>query len=153
MSSTVYVLNGPNLNLLGVREPEIYGRQTLADVESLCRAVVADFRLELVFRQTNAEHQMIDWLQEARTAVGIAINPAAFCYHSVPVLDAIKMCECPVIEVHISNIHARVREADWPDKTILTPVCLRMISGLGVHGYALAVRHICRLHSARMEGK
>ena len=151
MSSSVFVLNGPNLNLLGTREPEIYGRQTLADVESLCRPIAAEFGLELVFRLTNAEHEMIAWLHEARTAAGIAINPAAFCYHSVPVLDAIKMCECPVIEIHISNIHARVREAEWRDKTILTPVCTGMISGLGVHGYALAVRHIGHLHRARVQ--
>ena len=98
-----------------------------------------------MFRQTNAEHEMIGWLHEARKSAGVAINPAAFCYHSVAVLDAIKMCECPVVEVHISNIHARVREAEWRDKTILTPVCTGMISGLGIHGYALAVEHIGRL--------
>jgi 3-dehydroquinate dehydratase-2 len=149
MSRRIYVLNGPNLNLLGVREPEIYGRQTLADVESLCRGVAERFDLELVFRQTNAEHQMIEWLHEARKSTGVAINPAAFCYHSVPVLDAIKICECPVIEVHISNIHARVREAEWRDKTILTPVCTGMITGLGVHGYALAVEHIGHLSRSR----
>ena len=143
--SRVYVLNGPNLNLLGIREPEIYGRQTLADVESLCRTVAERFDLELVFRQTNAEHEMIGWLHEARNAAGVAINPAAFCYHSVSILDAIKICECPVVEVHISNIHARVREAEWRDKTILTPVCTGMITGLGIHGYALAVEHIGHL--------
>jgi 3-dehydroquinate dehydratase-2 len=149
MSRAVYVLNGPNLNLLGVREPEIYGRQTLADVESLCREAAGRFDLELVFRQTNAEHEMIAWLHEARNSIGVAINPAAFCYHSVPVLDAIKMCECPVVEVHISNIHARVREAEWRDKTILTPVCTGMITGLGIHGYALAVEHIGNLSRSR----
>lgn len=152
MSARVYVLNGPNLNLLGVREPEIYGRQTLADVEALCRAVTDRFGLELVLRQTNAEHEMIDWLQEARQSVGIAINPAAFCYHSVPILDAIKMCECPVVEVHISNIHARVREAEWRDKTILTPVCTGMITGLGIQGYVLAVEYIARRASLRAAG-
>ena len=152
MSRHVYVLNGPNLNMLGVREPEIYGSQTLADVEALCRPVAERFGLELVFRQTNAEHEMIDWIQEARNSAGIAINPAAFCYHSVPVLDAIRICECPVIEVHISNIHARVREAEWRDKTILTPVCTGMITGLGVHGYALAVEHIGYLSRSRTQG-
>ena len=151
MSRRIYVLNGPNLNMLGVREPEIYGSQTLADVEALCRPVAERFGLELVFRQTNAEHEMIDWIQEARNSAGIAINPAAFCYHSVPVLDAIRICECPVIEVHISNIHARVREAEWRDKTILTPVCTGMITGLGVHGYALAVEHIGHLSRSRTQ--
>jgi 3-dehydroquinate dehydratase-2 len=144
MFHRVHVLNGPNLNLLGIREPQIYGRQTLADVEALCLAMTKRFELELVFRQTNAEHEMIAWLHEARQSAGIAINPAAFCYHSVPILDAIKICECPVVEVHISNIHARTREAEWRDKTILTPVCTGMISGLGVHGYALAVEYLCR---------
>ena len=152
MSVRVYVLNGPNLNLLGVREPEIYGRQTLADVENLCRAVTDRFSLELVLRQTNAEHEMIDWLQEARQSAGIAINPAAFCYHSVPILDAIKMCECPVVEVHISNIPARVREAEWRDKTILTPVCTGMITGLGIQGYVLAVEYIARRAGSRDAG-
>jgi 3-dehydroquinate dehydratase II len=150
MSRRVYVLNGPNLNLLGVREPEIYGSQTLADVEALCGPVAGRFGLDLVFRQTNAEHEMIAWLQEARTSAGIAINPAAFCYHSVPVLDAIRICECPVIEVHISNIHARVREAEWRDKTILTPVCTGMITGMGVHGYALALEHIGYLNRSHL---
>jgi 3-dehydroquinate dehydratase-2 len=152
MPARVYVLNGPNLNLLGVREPEIYGRQTLADVEGLCRAVTDRFGLELVLRQTNAEHEMIGWLHEARQSAGIALNPAAFCYHSVPILDAIKMCECPVVEVHISNIHARVREAEWRDKTILTPVCTGMITGLGIQGYVLAVEYIARRASPRDAG-
>jgi 3-dehydroquinate dehydratase II len=152
MSRRVYVLNGPNLNLLGVREPEIYGRQTLADVEALCRPVAERFGFDLVFRQTNAEHEMIAWLHEARSSVGIAINPAAFCYHSVAVLDAIKICECPVVEVHISNIHARVREARWRDKTILTPACTGMITGLGVHGYVLAVEHIGYLGGSASQG-
>ena len=136
----VHVLNGPNLNLLGVREPQIYGTQTLADVERLCREVADRHDLELVFRQTNAEHQMIDWLQEARLDAGIAINPAAFCYHSVPVLDALKMCECPIVEVHITNIHRR--EAKWRAKSIMTAVSTGMITGLGVHGYPLAVEHL-----------
>jgi 3-dehydroquinate dehydratase II len=136
----VHVLNGPNLNLLGVREPQIYGTQTLADVERLCREVADRHGLDLVFRQTNAEHQMIDWLQEARLDAGIAINPAAFCYHSVPVLDAMKMCECPIVEVHITNIHRR--EAKWRAKSIMTAVSTGMITGLGVHGYPLAVEHL-----------
>jgi 3-dehydroquinate dehydratase-2 len=152
MSRRVYVLNGPNLNLLGVREPEIYGRQTLADVESLCRAVADRFELELAFRQTNAEHEMIAWLHEARGSAGIAINPAAFCYHSVAILDAIKICKCPVVEVHISNIHARAREAEWRDKTILTPACTGMITGFGIHGYALAVEHVGHLTRSGSRG-
>jgi 3-dehydroquinate dehydratase II len=143
LKSRIHVLNGPNLNLLGVREPKIYGTQTLADVEKLCREIADRHALELIFRQTNAEHQMIDWLQEARQDAGIVINPAAFSYHSVPVLDALKMCECPIIEVHISNIHRR--EAEWRAKSIMTVASTGMITGLGVHGYPLAIEHLAFL--------
>jgi 3-dehydroquinate dehydratase-2 len=143
----VHVLNGPNLNLLGVREPDIYGRQTLRDVERLCQEVADRHGLELIFRQTNAEYQMIEWLHEARQDAGVAINPAAFCYHSVPVLDAMKMLECPVIEVHISNIHRR--EAEWRSRSILTAVSTGMITGLGIHGYPLAVEHLALLIKQR----
>ena len=144
MAGKIHVLNGPNLNLLGVREPAIYGSDTLADVERACREVAEAAGFELVFRQTNAEHQMIDWLQEARVgAVGVVINPAAFTYAAYGVLDAIKMVECPVVEVHISNIHRR--EAEWRSKSILTQVATGIISGLGTHGYVLAVRHLVAL--------
>ncbi len=143
MSRAIYVLNGPNLNLLGERQPEIYGSQTLADVETLCRSVAEPLGFELRFHQTNAEHVMIDLLQEARRSAGIAINPAAFCYNSVPVLDAMKMCVCPIVEVHISNIHRR--EAEWRSHTILTVAATGMISGLGVAGYGLAVQFLAGL--------
>src|SRR4051812_28835650 len=104
--STMFVLNGPNLDHLGVREPEIYGHETLADVEAACRAEADAAGFDLRFHQTNAEHEMIGWLHEARIgAAGIVINPAAFSYASYPILDAIKMVDCPVIEVHISNTH------------------------------------------------
>jgi 3-dehydroquinate dehydratase-2 len=141
----VHVLNGPNLNLLGVREPHLYGRKTLRDVERLCKAVADRHGLELLCRQTNAEHQMIDWLQEARQDAGIVINPAAFSYHSVPVLDAMKMCECPIVEVHITNIHRR--EAEWRANSILTAAATGMITGLGIHGYPLALEHVAQLHA------
>jgi len=141
MRDKIYVFNGPNLNLLGQREPEIYGRDTLAQVETRCRALTDAHGLELDFRQTNAEHVMVDWFQEARVgAAGIAFNPAAFTYAGYPVLDAIKMVDCPVIEVHISNIHRR--EAEWRSKSIMTQVVTGIISGLGVHGYELAVQHL-----------
>jgi len=141
MRGKIYVFNGPNLNLLGTREPEIYGRDTLAQVEKRCRALTDAHGLELDFRQTNAEHVMVDWLQEARVgAVGIAFNPAAFTYAGYPILDAIKMVDCPVIEVHISNIHRR--ETEWRSKSIMTQVVTGIISGLGVHGYELAVSHL-----------
>jgi 3-dehydroquinate dehydratase-2 len=148
LGRTVFVLNGPNLDLLGQREPEIYGRATLADIERECRAEAERHGLEIVFRQTNAEHEMIAFLHEARLgAAGIVINPAAFSYHSVPVLDALRMCDCPIIEVHISNIHRR--EAAWRAKSIMTASVTGTITGLGVHGYPLAVRHIAYLREGR----
>ena len=143
MSPRVYLLNGPNLNLLGQREPHIYGSKTLADVEALCRTVTDRHGLELVCHQTNAEFQMIDWIQEARKSAGIVINPAAFTYHSVPVLDALLMCECPVVEVHISNIHKRT--PDWRANSIMTAAVTGMITGLGTDGYRLAMEHLAML--------
>jgi 3-dehydroquinate dehydratase-2 len=138
--------------MLGVREPQVYGTQTLGDVERLCRDVADRRGLGLIFRQTNAEHQMIDWLHEARQdAAGVAINPAAFCYQSVPVLDALRMLQCPVIEVHISNIHRR--DAEWRAKSILASAVTGMLSGLGVHGYALAVEHLGFLISQNAAGR
>lgn len=144
MSGTIHVLNGPNLNLLGEREPAIYGHDTLADVETMCRTEAQSLGYEISFRQTNAEHEMVDLIQAARKgAAGIIINPAAFSYAAYPVLDALKLCDCPIIEVHISNIHRR--EAEWRSKSIMTQVVTGMISGLGVNGYPLAVRQIAWL--------
>jgi 3-dehydroquinate dehydratase II len=141
VAGKILVLNGPNLNLLGEREPEIYGRETLADVEALCLQVAQEAGYSVEFRQTNAEHEMVDWFQQGRKGLaGIIINPAGFSYAAYPVLDAIKLVDCPVMEVHISNIHRR--EAEWRSKSIMTQVCTGIISGLGIHGYALAVRHI-----------
>ncbi|MBW8785029.1 MAG: 3-dehydroquinate dehydratase [Novosphingobium sp.] len=141
MADTILVLNGPNLNLLGEREPEIYGRETLAEVEALCRREAEAAGLAIDFRQTNAEHDMVEWIQQGRKGLaGIVINPAGFSYAAYPVLDALKLVDCPVIEVHISNIHRR--EAAWRAKSIMTQVATGIISGLGVNGYALAVRHL-----------
>jgi 3-dehydroquinate dehydratase-2 len=143
LPGVIHVLNGPNLNTLGEREPEIYGDATLADVEALCRAETDAAGYTLTFRQTNAEHEMVDWIQAARKgSAGIVINPAAFSYAAYPVLDALKLCDCPIVEVHISNIHRR--EAAWRSKSIVTQVVTGVISGLGIDGYALAVRHIVR---------
>lgn len=148
MAGTILVLNGPNLNLLGEREPAIYGRETLADVEALCRAEAEAAGFTLDFRQTNAEHEMVEWIQAARKGMaGIVINPAAFSYAAYPVLDALKLVDCPVIEVHISNIHRR--EAEWRSKSIMTQVVTGIVSGLGIHGYVLAVRHIAGRAAAR----
>ena len=142
MSKLIYILNGPNLNLLGKRQPEIYGHATLADVEANCRAVLADgFDLSLL--QSNWEGQIIDWIHQAREkACGIVINPGAFTHTSVAILDALNTFEGPVIEVHISNVHKR--EAFRHDSY----VSLRaegVIAGLGIEGYEAAVRRICSL--------
>jgi 3-dehydroquinate dehydratase II len=137
----IHVLNGPNLNLLGEREPEIYGRDTLADIEARCRTIATAKGYELSLKQTNNEHEMVDWIQAARKgAAGIVINPAAFSYAGYPILDALKLVDCPVVEVHISNIHRR--EAEWRSKSIMTQVVTGIISGLGVNGYILAVEHL-----------
>src|ERR1700728_3966165 len=136
MTKQVYLLNGPNLDLLGEREPEIYGHFTLGDIEAACRAVTDRHGLQLLAHQTNAEHEMIRWLHEAREAAGVVINPAAFCYHSVAILDALKMCAGPIVEVHISNIY---RREDWRSKSILAATSTGVITGLGADGYRLAM--------------
>src|SRR3954453_1871085 len=108
MSQTILILNGPNLNLLGKRQPNIYGHETLADVEAECRAVARELELDIRFHQSNREYEIIDWIHEAReVAGGIAINPAAFTHTSVAILDALNTFEGTVIEVHISNVHKR----------------------------------------------
>jgi 3-dehydroquinate dehydratase-2 len=141
VGGAIVVLNGPNLNLLGEREPAIYGYDTLDDVAGLCRQAVSGTDFTIDFRQTNAEYEMVAWLQEARCGkAGIVINPAAFTYAAYSVLDAIKLADCPVVEVHLSNIHRR--EAEWRSKSIHTQVCTGIISGLGIDGYVAAVRHI-----------
>ena len=138
---TMFVLNGPNLGLLGVREPEIYGRATLADVERLCRAETEPAGLALRFHQTESEAEMIGWVHEAREgAAGIVLNPAAFSYAGYPLLDALKMCDCPIVEVHISNLHRR--DEEWRTRSLFSKVATGMVSGLGVQGYALACRWI-----------
>ncbi len=147
MSDTVHVLNGPNLNLLAGREPEIYGPDTLADVEASCRAVAGRHGLALVFRQTNREYEMVEWLQEARHAAGVVINPAGFSYHSVPVLDALKLCQGLIVEVHISNIHRR--EAAWRAHSLMSAAASGVITGLGVAGYALALEYIAGRRAAK----
>ncbi len=144
MAGKILVLNGPNLNLLGEREPAIYGSTTLADIEAMCRAEAEAAGFTLDFRQTNAEHEMVEWIQAGRKGLaGIVINPAAFSYAAYPVLDALKLVDCPVVEVHISNIHRR--DEAWRSKSIMTQVVTGIISGLGANGYALAVRHIAGL--------
>jgi 3-dehydroquinate dehydratase-2 len=143
MAGIVYVLNGPNLNLLGQREPEIYGRETLADVEADCRRHGARLGFEIRFHQSNAEHAIIDWIHEARTqAAGIVINPAAFTHTSVAILDALKMCACPVIEVHLTNVHAR--EA-FRHHSYVSAAASGIIVGCGTQGYRFALERLAHL--------
>ncbi|GGF30480.1 3-dehydroquinate dehydratase 2 [Aliidongia dinghuensis] len=143
MSRIVYVLNGPNLNLLGKRQPHIYGHETLADVEAECRRTAAELRLELEFRQSNAEYQLIDWIHEARErAGGIVINPAAFTHTSVAILDALNACEFPIIEVHISNVH---RREPFRHHSYVSLVASGVIAGFGTQGYPLALQRLARL--------
>ena len=139
----VHVLNGPNLNLLGRRQPEIYGHETLADVERACRAVAQAHGMAMVFHQSNREYEIIDWIHEAReTAGGLVINPAAFTHTSVAILDALTMFEGPVIEVHISNVHKR--EA-FRHHSYVSLRADGVIAGLGTQGYGLAIERIARL--------
>lgn len=143
MSRLVFVLNGPNLNLLGKRQPAIYGRETLADVEAECRRVAGEHRLDIRFHQSNREYEIIDWIHEAReTAGGIVINPAAFTHTSVAILDALNACDFPVIEVHISNVHKR--EA-FRHRSYVSLRADGVIAGFGTQGYALAIRRLARL--------
>lgn len=137
MSKRITILNGPNLNLLGEREPEIYGATTLADIEAACRSLAQTLGVALEFRQTNHEGVMVDWIQEARLAAdALIINPAGLSFHSVPVLDAIRMMKAPVIELHISNIHAR--DAAHRD-SIISAAATAVICGLGAAGYPAAL--------------
>ena len=147
MSRLVFVLNGPNLNLLGKRQPQIYGHETLADVEAGCRALARDLDLEIRFHQSNAEGQIIDWIHEAReTAGGIAINPAAYTHTSVAILDALNAFEGPVIEVHISNVHQR---ESFRHHSYVSLRANGVIAGFGTQGYALALRRLAHLIDAK----
>jgi len=143
MSNLIYVLNGPNLNLLGKRQPAIYGYETLADVEEDCRRVAKEHKLEMRFHQSNREYEIIDWIHEAReTAAGIVINPAAFTHTSVAILDAFNTCEFPIIEVHISNVHKR--EA-FRHHSFISPIASGVIAGFGTQGYTLAIQRLAKL--------
>ncbi len=149
MSKTIYVLNGPNLNLLGTREPHIYGRATLADVEKLCHATAHQHGLTVVFRQSNHEGQIVDWIQEARAekAAGLLLNPAGFTTTSIAILDALMTMEAPVIEVHISNIHAR---EEFRHNSYVSKVARAVICGFGADGYALAITGLARMIGAKV---
>ncbi len=147
MSKIIYVLNGPSLNLLGTRQPEIYGRSTLADVEKLCRSTAERHGFAVEFRQSNHEGAIVDWIQEARAngAAGLVINPAGYTTTSVAILDALLTMEAPVVEVHISNIHVRepFRRESYVSRAARAVIC-----GFGIEGYALAIAGLATMAAA-----
>ncbi len=141
--ATILVLNGPNLNLLGVREPETYGKETLADIEEACLERAAALDLDLDFRQSNSEGQLIDWIQEAReSADGIVINAGAYSHTSVAILDALRAAELPIVEVHLSNIFHRER---FRRHSYISTVAGGVICGFGGQGYVLALDAVAYL--------
>ena len=140
MSRLVYVLNGPNLNMLGKREPHIYGTTTLAEIRERVEALAAELRLECEFRQTNHEGTMVDWIQEAyERDAAVIINPAGLSFGSIPVVDALKLIGKPIVEVHISNIHQRDEQHRHSSISL---TATGVICGLGGGGYLLALRAI-----------
>jgi 3-dehydroquinate dehydratase II len=147
MPNTIFVLNGPNLNLLGTREPDLYGHATLADVEKLCRTTAQRFGLGVEFRQSNHEGEIVDWIHQARAenVAGLIINPAGYTTTSVSILDALHTIEAPVVEVHITNIHARepFRRHSYVSRAARGVIC-----GFGVEGYALAIAGVAAMSGA-----
>ncbi len=150
--ASVLVLNGPNLNLLGTRTPEVYGRTTLADVEQMCREEAGALGLDVVFRQSNWEGRIIDWIHEAGAAVaagesiGAVYNPGGHTHTSVAIRDAIEGAGLPVVECHISNVHAR---EEFRHHSYVSPVARGIVVGFGVLGYRLAIRGLHELTRAR----
>ncbi|WP_426113052.1 type II 3-dehydroquinate dehydratase [Pseudomonas sp. DSP3-2-2] len=140
MNRTVFILNGPNLNLLGRREPHIYGHTTLEQIRQSCVMLAEELGLVCEFRQTNHEGVMVDWIQEAfEQGAALIINPAGLSFHSIPVLDALKLIDTPLIELHLSNIHAR---DELHRHSIMSGVVDAVICGLGADGYPLALRAV-----------
>jgi 3-dehydroquinate dehydratase-2 len=148
MAKTIYVLNGPNLNLLGKRQPQIYGTATLADIEKLCQDAAQQHGLAVVFRQSNHEGDIVDWINEAYTdkAAGLVINPAGHTTTSIAILDALLILEVPIIEVHLSNIHAR---EEFRHSSYISKAARAVICGLGAHGYELAIAGLAKLIGAK----
>jgi 3-dehydroquinate dehydratase II len=145
----ILLVNGPNLNLLGEREPEVYGTATLADVERLVRETCAAYGVEVAAFQSNWEGAILDFLQEHRHgAQGVIVNPGALTHQSYALHDCLKALPCPAVEVHISNVHAR---EEWRRRSVVAPACAGQIAGLGIHGYHYAALHLCALLSQRAE--
>jgi 3-dehydroquinate dehydratase II len=148
MTQSLFILNGPSLNLLGTREPEKYGRSSLADVEKLCAQTAERFGLEIVFRQSNSEGELVNWIQEAQAkkAAGLIINPAGYTSTSIAILDALLTLTMPVIEVHITNIHAR---ESFRQNSYVSKAAKAVIAGFGIDGYALAIAGVAHLIGAK----
>ena len=143
MRPLITVLNGPNLNLLGLRQPEIYGRETLADVQAACTALAENLGLRVEFLQSNHEGQLVDWIHAARgISAGVIINPAAYTHTSVAILDALNAFEAPVLEVHISNVHKR---ESFRHHSYVSLRADGVIAGFGTEGYLLALRRMATL--------
>ena len=141
MTRPIFILNGPNLNRLGKREPEIYGTTTLAEVEAMCREAAGERPVR--FHQSNAEHQIVDWIHEAiDDGSGILINPAGLSFRSIPLIDALKMFPGPIVEFHISNIH---RREEIYHRSLVSTVATAVLAGLGPRGYAHAVRALIEM--------
>ena len=150
MAKTVYVLNGPNLNLLGTREPGVYGNATLGDVEKLCRRAGKRHSLAIEFRQSNHEGEMVDAVQEAaaKKAAGIIINAGAYTHTSLALRDAVAAVALPVVEVHISNVFAR---ESFRHRSHIAPVAKASLCGFGIEGYALAIEGLATLMAAQVQ--
>ena len=143
MSKPIYVLNGPNLNLLGSREPEIYGRTTLADIGDMAAAEAKAHGFEVVFRQSNHEGELVDWIHEARDeAAGVIVNGGAYTHTSVAIHDALRAVDVPVVEVHLSNTFAR---EEFRHRSLISPVAKGLIVGFGANSYVLAVDALASL--------
>ena len=149
--SMVFVLNGTNLNMLGTREPEKYGRSTLADVEKLCTETAKRFGLDIVFRQSNREGELVDWIQEAhaKDAGAIIINPAGYTTTSIAIMDALLAVKLPAVEVHITNIHTR---ESFRHNSYISKAAKAVIAGFGIEGYALAITGLAGLLGAKHKG-
>ncbi len=141
MTKTITILNGPNLNLLGTREPEIYGTTTLADIEALCIQTAEAHGLKIDFRQTNHEGELVEWIQQSGNNAGLILNAGAYTHTSVAMHDALKSVRCPIIEVHLSNIFAR---EPFRHHSYVSPLAKGVICGLGANGYALAIEALAQ---------
>jgi len=150
--ASVTVLNGPNLNTLGTREPDVYGTATLADVEEMCRKEAEQLGLDVVFRQSNHEGELVDWIHEAGarvrdgSSIGAVFNPGAYTHTSIALRDAIEAVALPVVEVHISNVHAR---EDFRRHSHISPVARGIVIGFGVQGYLLAINGLYRVQAGQ----